>query len=528
MYEAMVYPSHMLRRKTAGDVTFGFNDRFGIHVNKITYRDPDGRVIPKSFVVKFVRGGSGFVIKKLPHAISIGTGYIIGIIITAGHVVCDTSSHIPDYKSFSCKIDDKDFEAIFFKSFMKEHTEPMLSFTSKNFFIYSGDIALLFLFSKKKVKLTQLEISRPNEINIDSDIVIMGYPVKPEDISYCCPVLRADEGDERDKLINEAFHNFEHLVYSRGHIVGKSEAIIDINCASTNGMSGGPIVANNKIVGVYLGGPPLPGQYQLYCVNQLVRANRFAEAFSALRAIQGSIAKFYRKIEYVEELERILFICAITSVKIKGVAENNNIPEFLEGEGRVQREIDVILKDFFEERLIVLYNSLISERTSEFHSMGANLYRKKEDFIMVYDYINKILGNTSLQNESIRELQMRVSMLVIGECQILTKSPIPLRVLEDPRFYEILTRYEELKEEFFFLTLKRAITRFDLTYSNAVHDMVIQYDVPEELKHNIAMSASHPIFQQVKQILDDISRIQHFSFESTDVFFHYLHRKNIY
>lgn len=37
----------MLRKKTAGDVTFACNDGTGIHFNKVTYRDTSGSVIPK-------------------------------------------------------------------------------------------------------------------------------------------------------------------------------------------------------------------------------------------------------------------------------------------------------------------------------------------------------------------------------------------------------------------------------------------------------------------------------------------------
>lgn len=257
MYEAMIYPSHMLKKKTVGDVTFASSDGTRFRLNKVTYQDPSGKIIPKNFIVKFTSGGSGFVIKNLCQKIKIGTDFIIGIIITAGHVVCDPSSHLPDSDTFTCKIDSKMFEALFLKSFMKEFQPPMLSVTSSNFFVYPGDVALLFLVAKKKYKLTELEIARSTEINFDSKVLLAGYPVKPEDYRYCCPLLRGDDDIiRRDETIKEAFHYFKHLVYSDGNIIGRSDSLIDINCAGTDGMSGGPVFADKKIIGVYLGGPP--------------------------------------------------------------------------------------------------------------------------------------------------------------------------------------------------------------------------------------------------------------------------------
>ena len=64
----------------------------------------------------------------------------------------DTSTFKPDSDMLECIIDDKRQHAFFLKSFMEDYRNPMISSTSGNYFVYSGDIALLLLVSNKKVK----------------------------------------------------------------------------------------------------------------------------------------------------------------------------------------------------------------------------------------------------------------------------------------------------------------------------------------------------------------------------------------
>lgn len=65
MSEYIVYPGHMKRKRTAGDVTFGDQSETGIHIKGVTYTDPQGKIIPKHLIVKLTEGGSGFIFKIL-------------------------------------------------------------------------------------------------------------------------------------------------------------------------------------------------------------------------------------------------------------------------------------------------------------------------------------------------------------------------------------------------------------------------------------------------------------------------------
>ena len=527
MYEAMIYPSHMVKKKTVGDVTFASSDGTGFHLNKETYKDKSGKIIPKNFIVKFDRGGSGFVIKNLQQKIKIGTGFAIGIIITAGHVVCDPSSHLPDFETFTCKIDKKEFKALFLTSFMKEFQSPMLSETSKNFFVYPGDVALLLLVAKEKYQLTELKIARSTEINFNSEVLLAGYPVKPEDYTYCCPLLRGDDDIiRRDEMIKKAFHYFKHLVYSNGNIIGRSDSLIDINCAGTNGMSGGPVFADNKIIGVYLGGPPLPGQYQLYYINQLVRAHLFSKAFTALKSVKNKTFNLYNQNEYFEKLEITLFKCANLSIKLEGISEDNNIPEFRNVADRIQEMTDNYLRLFFNERLLLNYHAYINAKISDLHSMGANIYGKRDTFISSYDHIERVIGAGQPNIEVYNELQKIIAMLVICEYQLLHEE-IPLRIIQSDSFKEIITRYQDLKEKYFFMSLQSEIAYFDKTYTNGIYDMVINYKNPEELIHNVAMFVDHPVFGKISEIIESIDNIKIHKFENPEMMFKYLQDKHI-
>ena len=61
----------------------------------------------------------------------------------------------------------------------------------------------------------------------------------------------AAEAEIVDEM-NKAFHNFSHLVYTTGRIINCSQELIDVDCAGVNGMSGSPIMWENKLVGLYV------------------------------------------------------------------------------------------------------------------------------------------------------------------------------------------------------------------------------------------------------------------------------------
>ena len=134
-----------------------------------------------------------------------------------------------------------------------------------------GDIALLLLFSNNQIDLNYYPISQ--DINLNESCFVSGYSKRPEDLLCCCPQLDIDD-DYSIKII-EAFHDFDKLVYAEGKVKSCSNLIVDIECSTTNGMSGSPIVMNSKFIGVYVGGPPLPGQRFLQNLIEYTNRDQF-------------------------------------------------------------------------------------------------------------------------------------------------------------------------------------------------------------------------------------------------------------
>ena len=181
---------------------------------------------------------------------------------------------------------------------MKTFSLPMTSGSNGNNFVYSGDIALLLLICDKKLKPFKLEIASQFEIKTGIPVITAGFPRPPEDPLYCCPTLYHSTEEKIKREVNIAFNNFKSLVYSDGIIVAQTENLIAINCAGTNGMSGGPILRKfpdrNKLIGIYVGGPPLPGQHQLFLINQRLRLEEYSEVFSSLINLENDISGYYQ------------------------------------------------------------------------------------------------------------------------------------------------------------------------------------------------------------------------------------------
>ena len=160
MSDMNLTPLYIKRKHTASDITFGSKDETGIHLKKITYLPRRDHFFSKGLVLNFRTGGTAFVIKKFKKPIQINDSYALGLLLTAGHCVCDPNKLTPDSSRFQLFLDKSSIcEAIFLRSFMHDYSEPMRSSTNMNCFVYSGDLALLLLTSyDKKLQIRSIDI----------------------------------------------------------------------------------------------------------------------------------------------------------------------------------------------------------------------------------------------------------------------------------------------------------------------------------------------------------------------------------
>lgn len=80
----------------------------------------------------------------------------------------------------------------------------------------------------------------------------------------------------------------------------------------------------------------------------------------------------------------------------------------------------------------------------------------------------------------------------------------------------------------FIVRLNSEIYFFDKIIINAVYDMVIQYEQPERLTHNVTMLVDHPVVGKISEIIDSICSLQILKFDFPEMLFHYFENLNFY
>ena len=116
--------------------------------------------------VEFVNGGSGFLI-AVNHRTKAKNTYVLGLIITAAHVVCDIGTSIPSKTEFTVKLEET-CTALFLKEYSGLFTEEMHSETFCNEYSYGmpGNAAILLLTSLKQETIAHYEINECISVGI--------------------------------------------------------------------------------------------------------------------------------------------------------------------------------------------------------------------------------------------------------------------------------------------------------------------------------------------------------------------------
>ena len=296
--EELMFSMHMLRPYGIGGVLLTQRSESGVLILKNEPRDyPCSGSIPGT-TVKFCSGGSGFLVSTR-QSLKIGSTFIPGLILTAAHVVCDTLTYQPSKKFFWVELENgKLCRAFFLKSYLADYPEKLVSRTTGCEYCLPGDVAVLVLTSEDDLSLNSYDLyigDRPTEGNC----FVSGYPERPPAIEYCCPQLTFDE--ELENKVERAFHGFDRIVYAEGEIAS-CHNLIEVSCSTTNGMSGSPVVFGSKAIGVYVGGPPLPGQRLLLILKKMIKEGKLQKAYNKrnklLKFETFYTPKFFSKLIY--------------------------------------------------------------------------------------------------------------------------------------------------------------------------------------------------------------------------------------
>ena len=102
--------------------------------------------------------------------------YILGLLLTASHILCNATTFEPTKKSFRCKIDRLiNAEAIYLRNFKKEFTETLISQTNGNSFVYPGDLALCLVVSDRKKMLNDIPIADHTKITERMPVIVADF-----------------------------------------------------------------------------------------------------------------------------------------------------------------------------------------------------------------------------------------------------------------------------------------------------------------------------------------------------------------
>ncbi|OMJ71682.1 hypothetical protein SteCoe_30051 [Stentor coeruleus] len=241
----------------------------------------------KNFILYFDRG-TAFVIEKFsqPFEIINKNSYAIGFALTAAHTCFLGPMYTETIPGkILCGFNKntmKTMELWPLKSWCEDLNSELRA-SNGNFYCLPGDVALCLIVSKNMhIDISEIPIGR---CDIGTECSVFGFPsIKISNPQTIYPYLM-NEKDAEDK-IKYVFHKNRVLVESKG-IVLCNEDLLEVSCSGIFGMSGSPVIVNGYFVGIFIGGPPLPGQRELLIIcSMLKRKKNIQKAWDILLSIQ--------------------------------------------------------------------------------------------------------------------------------------------------------------------------------------------------------------------------------------------------
>ena len=243
-----------------------------------TERSIPGRNIPEGFVCHLSAESTGFVAAKCRGDWKFQNSQVAGLILTAAHSVINliTGEFIEDndiYASFHPdRTRPESFEVIPLYSFTQLLRKDIhYSKTTKANYPISNDIAVCLLIGNPNIISEVNFINTGEELKEKTEVLVSGHPKRHLKKSYIYPsALRKVVS----KDLTKHFFQYSCQINSHGKVKNASDSLLEITCSATSGMSGSPILVqttdadqglnNYSIAGIYVGGPPIPGQFELY------------------------------------------------------------------------------------------------------------------------------------------------------------------------------------------------------------------------------------------------------------------------
>ncbi|OMJ70927.1 hypothetical protein SteCoe_30995 [Stentor coeruleus] len=392
-----LYPMHMLRSIGIGDVAISHRDAAGqLFFQETKIIDSPGA--KKNALIRFYNGGTGFIISK--KKIPIGQRMVkLALVLTAGHVVCDSVTLKPHSQEFYCYLESGGVRSAYLINyFMDDFPYELRSSLTSAFYYLPGDIAILLL-EVIKGKIDSYEIA--TDIIVGKDCFVSGYPKVPKNIKYCLPQLQNLTFDEITNEANRIFCSFDKKVFAEGKIESENNGLIEISCSTTNGMSGSPIISEGKLVGVYTGGPPVPGQREsLKIIHRLSKNENPVEIFREIKDLENLDMHFIDPVfQEIINAPTTTKFGLLSKVMAGEVLTQKEIKE-INGLNRLQEKYERFVSAISSNLSNIVYNSVVSFTNKDLFKANVGISINhgafKQKIIKIIDEFSRCATFTSL------------------------------------------------------------------------------------------------------------------------------------
>lgn len=367
-----------------------------IHKNDGTLFKPTTTILPSDFkraVFKFENGGTGFLISISEIQIN-GIAKKLGLLLTAAHVVLDLKEGQRKNHVFPCRLLEKYREkAYLLNEFASCTTFDHLCSTTNFLYCMPGDVAILLVTLDNCKSPEYFEPLDHSSIISHMKCFISGFPKTVRNLEYYIPNKNLSDIQAND-IANKIFNNFSGMVHSHGLVINENDTLVEISCSATNGMSGSPIVCQGKYIGVYVGGPALPGQKELVDSMKLAVAGDYNQAYNILKSTV-CYDRFYEHTTFsyfLKDHESIFTdLCAKDRLKIelsvhekkkiKKLKKNTQLKEF-----EIQRFLE--LSSLFLHMLICVYKDKLNFSANLGISYKNKVFRQVDLYVQKFSTCN--------------------------------------------------------------------------------------------------------------------------------------------
>lgn len=176
---------------------------------------------------------------------------------------------------------------------MKIDPQPSVSYSTGFQYCIENNIAICALIDNyNEQNFEEFQIS-PVIPPLNTECIISGYPDENTDIPYVYQNYCNETLSDLEIKLKHIFHDYEAQVNSHGLITNIGTNLIEVNCIATSGMSGSPVFlanSNYSLIGIYVGGPPLHGQYELMrIVKTLIDDQDVSKAYESLTNLKPTL-----------------------------------------------------------------------------------------------------------------------------------------------------------------------------------------------------------------------------------------------